>query len=178
MWICNLFYYKPNILFRLLYILLQVIFVFNANFLIRIVISGPPNPFNNSPWPQPAVCPPNPFQAVPPSVAVGISKPNVSQQTSNLPSGKPSLPNGNPPFWPSAANQSWSNQFQNGFSDAFQNKAPVADCNPWSQSFGTSGANPFMVNTTRKYPSWYSKTSKLWPVVRLIIWSSFGGSIL
>lgn len=108
---------------------------------------GPPNPFNSSPWTPQTVCTQNPFQGVPQSIPAGLNKPTISQQTSTLSSVKPSLPNGNvnASFWSPVPNQTWTNQFQNGQSDAFQNKAPVVDCNPWSRSFGVvTGANPFM----------------------------------
>lgn len=120
-----------------------MLFVYTCIFIYcKFLSSGPPNPFNNSAWPQQTVCTPNPFQGVPQSIPTGLNTPVVSLQSCT----KPSLPNGNvnSPFWPTATvpNQAWTSPFQNGQSDAFSNKAPVVD--PWSQS--VSGANPFMVS--------------------------------
>ncbi|KFM78442.1 Arf-GAP domain and FG repeat-containing protein 2, partial [Stegodyphus mimosarum] len=110
------------------------------------------NPFAHtaSTWSQQSmICTPNPFQTVPQQIPVGSSKSVLPQQNANgLPNAncaKPSLPNGNigNSFWPS---QVWGSPVQNGQPDAFSGKgATVVDSyNPWAQSFGSSGANPFL----------------------------------
>lgn len=104
---------------------------------------APQNPFGCNAWSPQPVCTQNPFQGV--TLPAGLN--NTVSQNPILSSAKPSLPNGNvnAAFWPSAPNQTWTNQFQNGQRDAFQNKAPIVDsCNPWAEPFGTSGANPFL----------------------------------
>lgn len=114
---------------------------------VLLLFSVQPNPFNNSPW-QPIPCTQNPFQTTTHSISAGLNKPSVPQLNSSLSNTKSSLPNGNvnSPYWSPTTNN-WIPQVQNGQADAFQNKTPVGDAgNPWSQPFGVSGANPFLVS--------------------------------